>query len=181
VVDAFGKLVPSLKKPLTLTLLGKPKGNYSRRITGSLKSMESEFFTLEYYTDSVSQVEFDLKLAQTKIILSPIKTETTAEIWGETYGKTKITGSLLDMIRFPKVTVIPSEYKLGEDFTDLIDQYKNAEELKDILMDYMDNRSKLTFKSELIRSRIRERYSSQTVAETFGKIFSDLINKRRQS
>lgn len=174
VIEAFRLLVPHLKRRLVLTLLGKATGTYASGIIDRLKAIESPLFKLEYFTYLVPQQDFDRLLAKTHIIISPVTLNGSTEIFGEIYGKTKISGSLLDMLRFPRITLMPSEYTLEEDLVPFVEQYSTPEEMKMILAHYIDNATEFEIKSKLLKNFISEKYNRKSVADHFLNIVSCL-------
>jgi glycosyltransferase involved in cell wall biosynthesis len=178
VIDAFRQLTPLINRPVKLSLLGKASGKYARNVIHELKNLESDTFNLEYFDDQVKQDVFDDVMSKTHIVLSPVNLQNSTEIFGEIYGKTKISGSLLDVLRFPKTMIIPAEYNLDSDFKTLFDQYNDALDLKNIILKYLSNENFLTSKNALIRGIIQEKYNESALAEQFVSMVTKVLTQK---
>ena len=176
VIEAFRQLTTSLKRPLILTLLGKASGNYAREVIKEFKKLESNNFKLEFFNDMVRQEDFEDIMSKTHIILSPINTDHSVEIYGEIYGKTKIAGSMFDVFRFPRIMIIPIEYNLGKDFIQLFDQYSDSLDLKEIITKYIDDRNLIIVNNHRIRDSIEKKYSASSLADNFVLTVTHALN-----
>lgn len=174
VLNVLNRLVPQLKHKIKLTLLGNSRTKHGNELLPKLQKLENDNFKLEYFNQSVSQEKFDEVISNTSIILSPIKVETLVEIYHETYGKTKISGSILDSIRFPIFTILPAQYSLGKEKQDLFGRYKDAEELFFLLKKYIENQNELSHKTIEYKNFVKQKYSALGNRQEFVEFINKL-------
>ena len=167
VIEAFRQLTPLLNRPVILSLLGKSAGKYATEVIQKLKSLGSDNFKLESFDEVVPQDVFDAVMSNTHLILSPVNLKNSTEIFGEIYGQTKISGSLLDVLRFPKITILPAGYNLDGIFKNYFDQYSDPRELKDIMLKFITQEHLVDEKTALIKKIIESKFTASTLANQF--------------
>lgn len=172
-VKAIVRLQPQLKAQnlkLKLGLLGKPKGKYGNSIIQALQKLKSEHFQLHYYQGFVPQTEFEREVYNSQLLIIPTRIKTRFTIYTEWYGKTKISGSVNDVIRYHKPALIDKAYEIPKSIASAFDFYANDQELADkIIHNIIDEPFKEAdfeqILSEYERSSIQALY-----VDTFQKI-----------
>ncbi|MBD8082288.1 hypothetical protein [Chryseobacterium caseinilyticum] len=110
--------------------LGKAKGDELMNIR-----KVSEKFDLRYFTERISQKEFEMWMKKADVLWCPIQQETEFFSQKEIYGKTKMTGNIGDAIKFGKIAVFPKNYSSKMDFIvqekeDVIQQFYDLKNFK---------------------------------------------------
>ncbi|MFY1047263.1 hypothetical protein [Chryseobacterium sp. GP-SGM7] len=120
-------------------LLGKAKGEELENI-----KKVAEQFNLKYFTERVSQEDFEMWMKKADVLWCPIQRKTEFFSLEEIYGKTKMTGNIGDAIKFGKVAVFPENYSSNLEF--VIPEKENViqqfEELEDFKFDFQKDYSK---------------------------------------
>lgn len=96
---------------IEFVFLGKAKGE-------ELDSIEkvSDQFNVKYFTERVSQEDFEMWMKKADVLWCPIQQQTEFFSQKEVYGKTKMTGNIGDAIKFGKIAVFPANYISNLDF-----------------------------------------------------------------
>lgn len=92
-------------KKLEFVFLGKAKGEELEKI-----KKVSGNFSFKYFTERVSQENFEFWMEKADVLWCPIQEKTEFFSQKEIYGKTKMTGNLGDAIKFGKTAVFPENY-----------------------------------------------------------------------
>ena len=138
--NAFKKAIPQFKTKVVLTLAGKPKGIYGDKIIKKFKKFESEFFRLQTFENRVSQSQFNLVMKQTDCIIAPILKYAKYTLYKEVYGKTKISGSMSDIIQYGKPGIFPDTYQISKVYKSVIKQYTSADDLTNLVLNQVSLR-----------------------------------------
>lgn len=103
------KKVKYFKEQMTFVFLGRV-GNHEYKTLKSTEKKLPKNVKIQYFKDRVSAMEFDHRLLQASVLWCPI--QETTEFFGieEVYGKTKISGNIIDAIRFSKPAIFPKTY-----------------------------------------------------------------------
>lgn len=97
--------------PLRVSLLGKPKGRYGKKIQARFADdAQALNYRLQTWSTRIPQKEFLEQLATVHLLLSPIQQYTRYFWWRERYGVSKISGSINDAIRYGIPNLIPQHY-----------------------------------------------------------------------
>lgn len=123
---------------VALTLLGKPRDNYGQLIINEANRLKTQGFDIEYFLDYIPPKKFNEEMERATIVVSPIKPYVSFAGIPEEYGRTKISGSIYDIIRFKKPGIIPYELRLSEELEDRFLRYKNLDDLVDKVNSLMD-------------------------------------------
>lgn len=167
VVNAIKDALPNLKNPIRLTLLGKPIGKYGRKVIRQFKELECDNFQLVSFEQFVSQEEFNHILEKTDMILAPMIEESSFRIYTEIYGKSKTSGSFLDLVRFGKMVSLPVFFYTDFSLTGLIDKYESFQKLAEILVKYTNNRKSLLRRSQNLKFFLIQHYSPKKILNEF--------------
>lgn len=127
VVDAFRRF--DFSEPIELTLMGKPRGTYGRKILANLQALTGAFLKLKTYEYFVDQEEFDQTLKESDFLILPIAKHMKVSIFKERNGYTCVSGNINDMLRFGTPALLPAYYPLEKSYESLVSTYDNAEDL----------------------------------------------------
>lgn len=124
---------------IEFVFLGKAKGEELENI-----KKVSEKFDIKYFTERISQKEFEMWMKKADVLWCPIQQETEFFSQKEIYGTTKMTGNIGDAIKFGKMAVFPQNYVSNLNFIvqekeDVIQQFYD---LKDANYDFQKEFSK---------------------------------------
>ncbi len=141
VLQAFQSLEYVSK--IKLTLLGKPKGHYGRKIVSAFKALQSHQLEVQYFEQFVEQSEFDTVLENTDFLLLPISRFMKVGIFREMNGFTCVSGNINDMLRFGIPALLPEFYPLPKEVEPLVGRFASAEDLADKLIHWINNKEYL--------------------------------------
>jgi hypothetical protein len=144
VVDALRKTIGRSPVKIFLYLLGKCNGAYGRKVVQELRALENDKFSVVYFSDFVSQHDFDEIMRKTNLVISPVNPDALTQLYGEIYGKTKISGSITDIVLFPKPLIMPQSYALNEHWKKVFFTYENSEDLSNIILDLVHKPDEIT-------------------------------------
>ncbi|MCD1118137.1 hypothetical protein [Chryseobacterium turcicum] len=126
-------------KNIQFVFLGKAIGEELE----SIKNI-AEQFNIIYFTERVSQEDFEMWMKKADVLWCPIQEKTTFFSQKEIYGKTKMTGNIGDAIKFDKIAVFPVNYTSNLDF--IVSENENVVEqfyeLHDLQYDFQKDYSK---------------------------------------
>jgi predicted RNase H-related nuclease YkuK (DUF458 family) len=155
---------------INLTILGKCTGAYGEKVIGELKKISNPKFTLKTYDNQVPESEFINCIKGTHLIISPITNNATTDIFSEIYGKTKTTGSILDFLKFGKVTLVPNHYTPPTEVLKYVIRYENSADLEKIILDLINNK-KINVLNKNALEYVRDNYSQASVLEQTISVF----------
>ena len=132
-------LVPSSNK-IELIFLGKADEGFAVDFVASMCSLESHKFQIRYYTDYVSQMEYEEQLANSDIIWSPVHLNTKG-IRGsaEVYGTSMATGLTADLLLTCKPALVPAGFQIPEHYHNTIFEYDSPNHLFELITQFMRN------------------------------------------
>jgi len=157
-----------------LTILGKCTSVYGNEVIGKLKNITHPKFKLTTFNKQVPETEFVNCIKETHLILSPITENATTDIFKEVYGKTKTTGSILDFLKFGKVTLVPNHYTPPTELLDYVIKYNNSKHLEAIILDLIKD-NKINILNQKSLQYVRENYSQESVLKKTLSIFTSII------
>jgi hypothetical protein len=137
-LDALESIQPDLQNRCTLTLLGRPRGAYGRKLLQRFQRLQNPDFTVYSYPAFVPQEEFERVLRNTDFLVIPALDRTRYTLYTEQYGQTKISGNVYDMIRYGKPAIMPEHYRLDPDVATMTARYRNTAELARHLKHWID-------------------------------------------
>lgn len=145
-------------KLIEFVFLGRAMNEELKEIIDLERSLE--YININYFSERVSQADFENWMQKADILWCPIQQETDFFSQKEIYGKTKMTGNLGDAIKFGKWAVFPENYSSKLDFIipereNIIEQFN---ELKNTQFDFQKN------------------YNKKLVQEKLEKVLSSLIS-----
>jgi hypothetical protein len=145
-------------KLIEFVFLGKAKNNELKEIIDLERSLE--YINITYFSERVSQTEFENWMQKADILWCPIQEETRFFSQKEIYGKTKMTGNLGDAIKFGKLAIFPENYqsKLGFIIPEQKNIFEQFKELKNRQFDFQKD------------------YNKKSVLEKIEKVLNGLIS-----
>lgn len=155
--------------------------NQSSGFISRIKSLENKRLKITNFNYFLSHEEFDSIVKGADFLIFPMTKETNFKIFKEVYGKTKISGSIKDLIKFGKVSIMPSWYDLSDDLAELTFQYKNTKDIKDkitkAVFDLRENRERYL---KLIENH-KKKYNFQTLSEYQNHLFNIYSKKNEKN
>lgn len=105
-----------LSLPVTITLLGGHYGAYGKQILERCKSWIQHNQTLAFYeTDTVDQPEFNRVMQRAHLVWVPCVTRPVVfDGHKETYGISKSSGNIYDVVKFAKPFIAPAALRFDE-------------------------------------------------------------------
>jgi hypothetical protein len=137
-LEALKNAVPKLQRPLKLCLLGRPRGAFGQRILADYRALEDERFSVDAFEGFVPQEQFEVRIAETDFLFIPALENTRYTIWRESYGKTKISGNVYDMIRYGKPALLPEHYRLPKGVDRMVERYTDAASLAQKTLEWVN-------------------------------------------
>lgn len=128
VVDAL-RMVPDIHPKIRLILLGKATTQYAREIVSQLDKMKETGLNAVTYSNYVPEESFSEIMTGTDYLLGPVVVETTFHGVPETYGTTKLSGMLPDMIKYAKPAILINDLKIPSNMESSVIRYSSVEEL----------------------------------------------------
>ena len=137
VFDVLETLEPS---SFELSIAGVAAGDYGRRVMTRLADLARKGFVCQSWDGYVPRPEFDRVMKGCDVILAPIVNETSC--WGvpETYGVTKATGSIGDMIRYGKPGILPEHLPVPARLASSVLAYSDREDLRRHISSLLERR-----------------------------------------
>ncbi len=167
-VRVFKKSAPQFKVQVNLVLLGILKGDYGKRIEKDFQNISTEKFQVTTFTEYVSNSEFDEYMRASKFLIFPIRINTRYQIYSETYGKSKISGAELDIIKYQKRAIIPDDYQISKDLEFAANSYKNEDDLSALITKWV-NGDVPRLGSDF------EKYHPEQICRKVGKVFKGFV------
>lgn len=112
-------------EPFNFVFLGKAKGAELEQLK-KLSSDLPQNISITWFSERVSQDDFEQWMQQADVLWCPIQQETEFFSGKEIYGKTKMTGNSGDAIKYGKPAIFPVNYPSASDF--IIPEDKNIPE-----------------------------------------------------
>ncbi|KQM19203.1 hypothetical protein [Chryseobacterium sp. Leaf201] len=109
-------------EPFNFVFLGKAKGTELEQLK-KLSSDLPQNISITWFSERVSQDDFEQWMQQADVLWCPIQQETEFFSGKEIYGKTKMTGNSGDAIKYGKPAIFPVNYPSASDF--IIPEDKN--------------------------------------------------------
>jgi hypothetical protein len=176
-IDVFSDIFSKANPPrICLTLLGISLGSYGEMVINKFKKINHPNFTLITYKKQLPEKEFIETIKNIQLIISPITNNATTDIFSEIYGKTKTTGSILDFLKFGKVTLVPSHYTPPIEVLKYVIRYENSVDLEKIILDLINNKKINTLNKKALEY-VRDNYSQASVLEQTIGVFKVISKK----
>lgn len=153
----------------------------SNGFVNRIKSFENKKLKITNFNYFLSHNEFDSIVKGADFLIFPMTKVTTFKIFKEIYGKTKISGSIKDLIKFGKISIMPSWYDLSEDLVELTYRYENIKDLKEkITKAVFDLKEEKNNYYKLIENH-KKRYNFQILSDFQNQLFSIYTKKHEKN
>jgi hypothetical protein len=167
VIKSIEKCIANSKNEINLCLAGKPIGNYGKKVIENFKKLENNKFKVKYFDNFISQNEYDNILMHSDIIIAPLVAESSFRIYKEIYGKSKTSGSFLEMIRYGKLIFLPQYFYTNPMLTTLIEKYDSCNSLATAITKYAGDREYFKARTSKLQNYLLENYSPSKVIKQF--------------
>jgi len=168
VYEAIQSICPQLNSPLKLTLLGRPKGPYGRRMVKLFNGLSNDGIQVSTFSDKVTENEWGSIMRNTDFLILPLVQDTRFHIYHEVYGKTKASGAINDMIRFGKPALI-LDYKVGDGLESVTEVFQDSHELSKMLLQWINDRKYLEVKNEAFEAYSLNKMRAKII-DAFGSV-----------
>lgn len=175
VSKAIKEAIPYLQNKIIITLVGKPVGKYGKNVIKAFKDLENDKFQFKYFQNFVSQHDYNSILQQADMIIAPVVKESSFRIYNETYGKSKTSGSFLELVRYGKLTIFPEYFSTSIPLSHLLDKYKSTQTLAKYLVEYANKRDHLIKRTYELQEYIIEKYSPVKIIKEFENNCKNLL------
>jgi hypothetical protein len=144
VLDAFENLFKKFNKEIMLYLLGYPVGIYGNFILKRCKKFKDRGFNIKYYDSFVPEDEYNEIMKDVDLIITPIRIKSRgAGVITETYGETKGSAAVFEVIQYAKPSIVPEKFNLLKELDTSTLKYKNRKDLEKILIELIESKDKL--------------------------------------
>ncbi len=156
-------------KPVTITLLGQPKGKRGKRIQESFVAafIGDNKISVRKFDSFVSDKEFSGTMKEASLLVFPINLNARYQIYNERYGKTKISGADADILKFQRPALMPEGYGVANELKPYVKHYNSVRHLSERLIEFVNDENhplkNLTFSNlgSYEKEVVRERFYGQ--------------------
>jgi len=142
VFAAFQQISKKISKPVEIILLGSSDSYFGQRITKQFLKLSNKNIKIIYNKDSFPQKSYDQILSTASLAIIPIRKEFKRGLIAEKYGKTKITGSINDVITYGIPTLLASHYPYPTDLSQLFFHFKGQQQLAELILSHLKNKDR---------------------------------------
>lgn len=132
-----------LKQPIHLIFLGNAGTSRALVLLQLMGQQDFEQIHIQTFKSTIDESAYTAQLQQADFLILPFKASIQFGIFQEWYGKTTISGGINDMLRFGKPTLLPNFYPLHPALNQLTRRYQNANELAQLLLEWVNERAYL--------------------------------------
>lgn len=160
IIKIFGTLPDFYKNNCELILIGKPVGDYGRKIIMLAKYYNNLGCKIIYYTDMLDELTYINYINKCDILINPVQISN--------YIMGSYNASVVESVRFGIPFISPTNYHVLKDIQDLVIIYNNYNELYNIIL-------KIIINPEILIT-LYDR--NKIIADKFScSMWSDTINK----
>ena len=164
VVETFRKLKPQYEQ-LELVLLGKASTPYGRNIVAQLEEMAADGLRVTTYDAFVPTAEFSACMNRCDYMLGFINIEYDDAGMKETYNRTKMTGTVTDMVEYARPAVVPAELAMPDNLKSSTLTYKNENELHSLLISLLDAKKCRRLNKEALKNSAKYNAAAYCLTE----------------
>lgn len=176
IVDLFRELLPEIKQPIKLTLLGKADVKAQECWIKPLLDLASAHphFSFQWYNRRIEQEQFDATMQTVDFLLAPVQPYYYFKTYKEQYGQTKMSGINADIIRYLKPCFLPDSYLSPEALLPLVVVYKSKNELIELIKQSIN-----TADYKNAAEKVQLHYARNTQKQTLMQILQTMLNQKR--
>jgi len=158
---------------LHIQLLGSPVGQGGREIVRRCDALIADGWTIDYYSEWVPVDEFERKLAQSDVLVAPLRETKKMSVVTERYGVSKASGCFGDAIKHGLPLILPETYQVPPEVEAVVTQYRTQTELCASIVQtaIKDGLSKTAHRN------ISERFNITSQREKLGRIFDAVLSE----
>jgi len=124
-------------------LLGKPIGEYGRRIITLANQLQQKGYNIAFFTKYVSISQYSDIYNGSDLIFSPLNIYNFFRGKKEIYSKTMPSGIIQDTHKFGKPVIVPESFNVPKEFKSSFLKYKNESHLKSLLEELLFSPTKI--------------------------------------
>jgi len=140
VLDAFTMVLPKLKSPIEIVLLGRATNHYGFRVVRKFLEFKTPNVTIKTYDKFISQDEFDKQLQGAHFLVLPMKKFMRFNFFRELNSQSCVSGNVNDMVRYGTPSLIPEYYLLDNELDKLVSRYSDSNELANLLVKWINEK-----------------------------------------
>ena len=133
IINAIKDLNNDQRLKIKLSLLGNANSLFGKKIIAAFEKLQNEMFVLQYWSEFIDQDLYDRVLSESDCLLLPLKEYTQFYVFRERTCLSKLSGSVNDMIKFGKPTIVSQHLKIDDQIDQKIIRYSNTDELTGVL------------------------------------------------
>jgi glycosyltransferase involved in cell wall biosynthesis len=172
VLDALADHLSDSANDLRIQLLGSPSGDEGREIARRCDDLASAGWDIHYHTDWIPVSEFNAKLAQSDVIVSPMRETKRISVVTEHYGVSKSSGCFLDAVKFAVPLILPAHHQVPSEVEPLVRPYDSARHLADVMWDVVTDDNL----ANDVRSYVSKKYNTKAQYNRLLDIFEDVMS-----
>lgn len=133
VCDVFEMVDPTVANSLRLTLLGKPYGEYGKRIIERCDALTERGVNVTVFNEWIPIDTYRQTLRDATFLLCPLQRTTESASITEVYGRTKGSGNVWDAIQNATPLVVPSHFEVAHYIKSSTYSYESSTDLTDFI------------------------------------------------
>lgn len=157
----------AIQTPVQLTLLGRLRAPSIQRL---FEKINFQKIKIEIFSDYVSPDLFQERMLETDFLLLPLQEKLIYKAHFEYFGQSSVSGNINDLTQYALPAILPDFYPLESPLEELVARYQSEEELTQILIDWITNRTFNQLKKE--GTTVLDEYQKKVLSsfsELFGK------------
>ena len=159
------KNAPEILSSIELVLLGNASGYYGKWIRGQAHSLEELGMRLISYDSYIPSEEFESIMQDADCLISPVEIHTSFNGSIETYGETKFSGAVCDMVQYAIPSIVPKKLKIPPELKGGYVTYANPEELIAAVRIFLDPESRRKYRLTAVRNS--QKFALERVCTSF--------------
>lgn len=172
VVEAFREVAEKTPIKVKLHLLGRCNGSYGAKIIKAFLALQNDRFELVYHSNFVSQKDFDETMRKTNLVIAPVNPDALTQLYGEIYGKTKISGSMTDIVLFPKPLILPLTYPLSGPWKDIFFSYRDSRELSGFILGLIDHPEEIKDRTQAVYHAAKSNFDKKKILRSITDFYT---------
>lgn len=155
-----------------LILLGAPKGRYGKRIVSAFGTLETRGLEVDCPSGFVPSEVFNQKMAESDMILAPLRPKFTDGTTREVFTHTKGTGSFCDALSFALPSLVPEFYRVADEVSGAFVKYRSPGHLCELIHGFINAPESV----KLLRESAESLFSKYSLSR-FQRNFHDMLRR----